>query len=70
MPTRGAAHGRSGTSSGHQRPGRSLPGVIVLRFADGTLTLAGLGEQHALIADLCVYDSRVGLHRAKALHYA
>ena len=47
-----------------------LAHVIVIRFTDGTLTLEGLGEHHALIADLCVHDARVGLHRAPAVDYA
>ncbi len=55
---------------GFVRLNASLPAVVVIRFADGTLTLDGLGAQHALIADLCVLDTRVGLHRAKALYYA
>jgi len=44
--------------------------VIVIRFADGTLTLAGLGEHHALVEARCVWDVRVGLHRARACDYA
>mgnify|MGYP000252020740 CR=1 FL=1 len=41
-----------------------------LRFDQGTLTIAQLGDHHAIIADVCVWDSRVSLHRAKASHYA
>lgn len=44
--------------------------MITLRFTDGTLTLDGLGEHAALVGELCVHDPRVGLHRAKAVHYA
>ncbi len=43
--------------------------MITLTFADGTLLLDGLNEHLALVGDLCVFDSRVGKHRAKASHY-
>ena len=43
--------------------------AITLRFADGTLLLEGLGDHLALVGDLCVFDSRVGCHRAKASAY-
>lgn len=44
--------------------------MITLRFSDGTLTLDGLGDHAALLGELVVSDPRVGLHRAKAVHYA
>jgi superfamily II DNA or RNA helicase len=44
--------------------------VITLRFDDGTITCDGLGEHHALVADLCAWDERVQRHRASAQHYA
>ncbi|MBA3938788.1 MAG: DEAD/DEAH box helicase [Planctomycetes bacterium] len=44
--------------------------VITLRFDDGTLTLDQLGEHAALVEGLCVWDSRISRHRAKASAYA
>jgi superfamily II DNA or RNA helicase len=44
--------------------------VITLRFSDGTLTLDGLGEHAGLLGEWCFPDPRIGLHRAKAMHYA
>ncbi len=44
--------------------------MISIRFQDGTLLLDGLPEDGGLLAGLCVWDGRVGLHRAAALHYA
>lgn len=43
--------------------------MITIRFDDGTLLLDGLGEHHALVADLVVFDGRVQRHRAKAANY-
>ncbi len=44
--------------------------MISLRFQDGTLLLDGLPEDGGLLSDLCVWDGRVKLHRAVAMHYA
>jgi superfamily II DNA or RNA helicase len=44
--------------------------MLTLRFDDGTITLDQLGDHHALVAELCVADPRVGRHRAKASDYA
>ncbi len=41
-----------------------------LRFEDGTITISDLGDAHALIAEQCVFDSRVARHRARASNYA
>jgi superfamily II DNA or RNA helicase len=42
----------------------------ILRFADGTITIDGLAPHLALVGDLCVWDQRIGMHRAKASAYA
>lgn len=47
-----------------------MPAPITLRFEDGTILLDGLPEDGGPLAGLCVWDSRVRLHRAAALHYA
>ena len=44
--------------------------MLTLRFADGTLTLDGLGDHAALLDGLVVFDGRVQRHRAKACAYA
>lgn len=44
--------------------------MITLTFEDGTLLLAGLPEDGGPLAGLCVWDGRVRLHRAQAMHYA
>lgn len=44
--------------------------MLTLRFSDGTITIDDLGDHAGLLDDVCVYDRRTGLHRAKALHYA
>ena len=44
--------------------------MITLRFTDGSLILAGLGDHHALVAELCVWDERIAMHRAAACAYA
>ncbi|GDY14710.1 DNA repair helicase [Planctomycetota bacterium] len=45
--------------------------AVVLRFAEGTLTLEHLDESGAQLLDgLVVRDPRVGLHRAAAMRYA
>ncbi len=43
---------------------------VTLRFDDGTLLLAGLGDHAALLDGLVVWDPRVSRHRAQAAHYA
>ncbi len=46
--------------------------MLTLRFDDGTITIAGGDAEQPLplLAELCVWDRRVALHRAKASHYA
>jgi superfamily II DNA or RNA helicase len=44
--------------------------MITLRFSDGSLTIAGLGDHHALVAELCVWDERIAMHRAPGCAYA
>jgi superfamily II DNA or RNA helicase len=44
--------------------------MLTLRFEDGTITLDGLGDQQGLVEGLCLWDGRVGRHRAKASQYA
>ena len=44
--------------------------MLTLRFEDGTITLDGLGEHAGLLDGLCVWDGRIGRHRAKASQYA
>ena len=44
--------------------------MTTLRFVDGTITIDGLAAGHELVAGLCVWDQRIGMHRAKACAYA
>ncbi len=44
--------------------------MLTLRFDDGTITLDQLGDHLALVEELCVFDARVGRHRARASAYA
>ncbi len=46
-----------------------MPPVLTLKFTDGTITVSDVGEHAALLDGLAVFDSRVGLWRAKARHY-
>lgn len=44
--------------------------MLTLRFDDGTLTIAGADAHAPLLAPWCVWDERVGRHRARARDYA
>jgi len=44
--------------------------VITVRFVEGTLTVAGLGDLAPLLEGLVVADSRIAMHRAVARNYA
>jgi len=50
-------------------PRRCRP-VITVRFVEGTLTVAGLGDLAPLLEGLVVADSRIAMHRAVARNYA
>ena len=44
--------------------------MITVRFVEGTLTVAGLGDLAPLLEGLVVADSRIAMHRAVARNYA
>ncbi len=49
---------------------RRCRSVITIRFVEGTLTVADLGEHAPLLDGLVVTDSRIAMHRAVARNYA